>query len=114
VIVVLSVADPGDDNIHGRAGRSDAFEALLSVEDAPGWKPAQSAYGYAGQASGTDPSQMMLVAVHPWDIHGAARAGLQTAWINRAGATYPAYFTPPDHTVTALTELPAVMTGKSA
>lgn len=33
----------------------------------------------------------MLVAVHPWDIHGAA-AGLRTAWINRTGATYPSYF----------------------
>jgi len=29
--------------------------------------------------------QMLLVTVHPWDIHGAARAGLSTAWINRAG-----------------------------
>lgn len=91
------------------AGIHDAFEALLSVENAPAWKPAPAAYGYAAQASGTEPSQMMLVAVHPWDIHGAAKAGLQTAWINRRGALYPAYFTPPDHTVTALTELPAAL-----
>ncbi len=96
------------------AGIRDAFEALLSVENAPAWKPAPAAYGYAAQASGTDPSQMLLVAVHPWDIHGAARAGLQTAWINRTGAPYPAYFTPPDHTVTALTGLPVVLARKSA
>ncbi len=31
----------------------------------------------------------MLVAVHPWDIDGAARAGLATAWINRNGGVYP-------------------------
>ena len=49
---------------------------------------------------------MLLVAVHPWDIHGAASAGMGTAWIDRAGHTYPDYFATPTHTVTALTELP--------
>lgn len=96
------------------AGIRDAFEALLSVENAPAWKPAPAAYGYAAHITGTDPSQMMLVAVHPWDIHGAAKAGLQTAWINRTGAPYPAYFTPADHTVTTLTELPAALAANSA
>jgi 2-haloacid dehalogenase len=52
---------------------------------------------------------MMLVAVHPWDIHGAAKAGLKTAWLNRAGADYPSYFQSPDVTVGALTELPAAL-----
>lgn len=94
------------------AGIRDAFEALLSVENAPAWKPAPASYGYAAQASGTAPSEMLLVAVHPWDIHGAAKAGLQTAWINRTGAPYPGYFTPPDHTVMLLTELPTVLAGK--
>jgi 2-haloacid dehalogenase len=49
----------------------------------------------------------MLVAAHPWDIDGAARAGLSTAWVNRGGRPYPAYFTGPTVAVTALTELPA-------
>jgi 2-haloacid dehalogenase len=52
---------------------------------------------------------MLLVAVHPWDIHGAARAGLRTAWINRTGARYPSYFRAPDITVAALTELPPAL-----
>ena len=34
----------------------------------------------------------MLVAVHPWDIEGARRAGLRTAWVNRSGARYPDHF----------------------
>lgn len=78
------------------AGIRGEFEALLSVENAPSWKPAPASYGYAAQVSGADSSQMLLVAVHPWDIHGAAKAGLKTAWINRAGTPYPAYFTPAD------------------
>ena len=48
---------------------------------------------------------MMLVAIHPWDIDGAARAGMATAWLNRGGRDYPTHFTQPDHTITALAEL---------
>lgn len=89
----------------GRAALRDDFEALLTVEDATAWKPVRSAYQYAADACGVQPSGMLLVAVHPWDIHGAAQAGLRTAWLNRTDAVYPSYFTPPDFTVPALSEL---------
>ncbi|MDJ0460091.1 HAD hydrolase-like protein, partial [Arthrobacter sp. NQ7] len=79
------------------------------VEDAPAWKPARSSYEYAAARTGTDPGSMLLVAVHPWDIHGAARAGLRTAWLNRTGDNYPAYFEAPDVTISALTELPPAL-----
>ena len=36
------------------------------------------------------PEEMVLVAVHPWDVDGARRAGLQTAWVNRSGGAFPA------------------------
>ncbi|MEW1808046.1 haloacid dehalogenase type II [Pseudarthrobacter sp. NPDC080039] len=92
------------------AGIRDEFEWLLTVEDAPAWKPALGSYEYAATATGTDPGSMLLVAVHPWDIHGAARAGLRTAWLNRSGDTYPDYFEAPDYTVSALTELAPALT----
>lgn len=95
--------------LFSRAGIRDQFELLLSVEDAPAWKPARASYEYAATAAGAPPAGMVLVAVHPWDIHGAARAGLRTAWLNRTGAAYPEYFEAPEFTVTALTGLPAVM-----
>ena len=81
------------------------FEVRLSVEDAGAWKPMRAAYDYAAEACGVRPSELLLVAVHPWDIHGAAEAGLATAWLNRGGDTYPSYFTAPDYTVTRLAEL---------
>lgn len=95
--------------LFSEAGIRDDFEMLLSVEDAPAWKPARASYEYAAGAAATETSAMLLVAVHPWDIHGAARAGLRTAWLNRTGAAYPGYFEAPEITVTALTELPAVL-----
>lgn len=94
------------------AGIRDRFELLLSVEDAAAWKPGRQSYEYAASVCGTRPEEMLLVAVHPWDIHGAARAGLSTCWVNRTGAPYPDYFKAPDHTLSSLTELaPALTSG---
>ena len=93
------------DSLLTRAGLRSEFEALLTVEDAPAWKPVHAAYDYAAAACGVKPADLLLVAVHPWDIHGAARAGLRTAWLNRTGQSYPSYFAAPDHTITALRNL---------
>ena len=89
----------------GRAGVRDQFEALLSVEDAGAWKPARAAYLYAADRLRVRPAEATLVAVHPWDIDGAARAGLRTAWINRSGVDYPAHLTSPERTVRTVGEL---------
>ena len=94
-----------------RHGIADCFEQLLSVADAAAWKPAASAYEYALRACDAASSETMLVAVHPWDIHGASAAGLATAFVNRGRATYPAFFTRPDLEVTSLVELAAVVGG---
>jgi 2-haloacid dehalogenase len=97
-----------------RAGLREEFGLLLSVEDAAAWKPARAAYDTAASACGKSPGEMLLVAVHPWDIHGAAEAGLQTAWINRSGAAYPDYFTTPDYTIGSLDELPERLAATSS
>lgn len=88
-----------------RAALRGHFEALLSVEEAGVWKPAVGAYSYALERCDVDPGEAMLVAIHPWDIDGAAHAGLRTAWINRAGGPYPAHFRAPDLSARSLTEL---------
>ena len=93
------------ERLFGDAGILPEFERLLSVQDAPAWKPARAAYEYAGRTCGTELAEMILVAVHPWDIDGAARAGMSTAWINRTVGPYPDYFTAPTLTVATLPEL---------
>lgn len=87
------------------AGIRTEFEQLISVDSAGVWKPAPGSYRHAAGVCGVPLDQMLLVAVHPWDIDGAARAGMRTAWINRPGGPYPSYFAPPEFTVSALTEL---------
>jgi len=89
------------------AGIRDQFERLLSVQDAGAWKPAPASYAYASDTCQVPPEQMVLIAVHPWDIEGAARAGMSTVWLNRNGSAYPGYFTPPTWTANSLTEAAA-------
>lgn len=87
------------------AGIRDHFERVLSVEEAGIWKPAPGAYAYALEQCAVDPMDAMLVAVHAWDIDGASRAGLATAWVNRTGGRYPEYFLAPDLRPESLTAL---------
>ena len=89
----------------GDAGLRDLFSDVLSVEDAGVWKPGPGAYEYAAEVCGTPLRDMLMVAVHPWDVDGAARAGMQTAWVDRDGRPYPSYATPPVLTVASLVEL---------
>ena len=79
------------------------------LTDAGVWKPAAGAYDHAARVCRTDPADMLLVAVHPWDVDGARRAGLRAAWLNRQGLPYTDYFSAPDHTVTDLGQLAAVL-----
>lgn len=112
-LVTLSNGSAGvADALLTTAGLRERFESLMSVADAGLWKPARAAYDYAAQACGVEGSQMLLVAVHPWDIHGAHVAGLQTAWINRSGGDYPDHFSRPDIEISGLDELPAALASR--
>ncbi len=90
-----------------RAGLRHRFSRVLTVEDVGVWKPSPRAYGHALDACGIAPGEAMLVAVHPWDVDGAQRAGLSGAWLNRTGATYPSHFSAPTVTATSLPDLAA-------
>jgi 2-haloacid dehalogenase len=94
-IVTLSngSADVARTLLDGTAA-AGVVEDYLTVADAGAWKPARTAYEHALVRTGVPAGRAMLVAAHPWDIEGARRAGLRTAWINRGGASYPTHFGP--------------------
>ncbi len=83
----------------------EVIEDYLAVADADAWKPAASAYAYALASTSVSADRAMLVAVHPWDVAGAGRAGLRTAWINRSGAPYPDHLDAADVEAASLIEL---------
>jgi len=85
-----------------RATLSDLVERRLSVDEMRRWKPAPEPYRHAVRELAVSPGESVLVAVHPWDIDGAKRAGLQAAWLNRKRAPYPDFFERPDATAETL------------
>lgn len=87
------------------AGVRHNFDMLLSVDSAGAWKPAAPAYKFALEQCAVDPGEAMLVAVHPWDIDGAHRAGMTTTWINRTNGAYPHHFTNADLEVANISQL---------
>jgi 2-haloacid dehalogenase len=85
-----------------RAGLADLVERCLSVDEVQRWKPAPEPYRYAARELGVPAEQCALIAVHPWDIDGAKRAGLQGAWLNRRNDAYPEFFEAADATAETL------------
>ncbi|MFF8908553.1 haloacid dehalogenase type II [Streptomyces olivaceoviridis] len=88
-----------------RGGLTDCFETHLDVEAVGRWKPARESYAHAVTAVGVPADEVVLVSVHPWDIDGAARSGLATAWLRRTPQPYPATRLPAAIEATGLRDL---------
>jgi 2-haloacid dehalogenase len=55
----------------------------MSVEAVGAYKPDPRVYGHALEVLGTPAGETWFVAGHWWDVWGAKRAGLRTAWVAR-------------------------------
>ncbi len=67
------------------AGLEQYFEALYSVQSVKSFKPQKITYDYVLKQQSVKAEEVIMVAAHSWDIHGANAAGLQTAFISRPG-----------------------------
>lgn len=94
-----------------REGLAGHVTAVLDVSQAGVWKPAPAPYRLAADRLGAPPGEVAMVAVHPWDVHGARRAGLVGGWTNRDGGPYPASFSAPDVRGETLTEVVTDLVG---
>jgi 2-haloacid dehalogenase len=99
--------------VFDRAGVLDLLEHRLSVDDVQRWKPAPEPYLHAADVCGLPADRMALVAVHPWDVHGAQRAGMTGIWLNRSGTSYPPYLPDPDIVISDLRELTDALAGQA-
>ena len=105
---LVTLTNGGLDNVTSlleRGGVAGFIERSMSVADVGRWKPAPEPYLYAAERCGVSPERVMLVAVHPWDIDGAKRAGLAACWIDRQRTPYPEPLTPPDISCDGFVEL---------
>lgn len=64
-----------------RANLSDLVQEIVSVDEVKLTKPRTEVYLHAAKRAGIVPAELGLVAAHPWDINGAAAAGLITAYL---------------------------------
>ena len=64
-----------------RADLSDLVGEIVSVDEVKLAKPRTEVYLHAAKRAGVEPMELALVAAHPWDINGAAAAGLVTAYL---------------------------------
>lgn len=77
------------------AGLARYFDRTLTVEQVRRFKPAPEPYQMAASALGVSTGEVLMVAAHPWDLLGAAKAGCRTALILRPGtASFPLAPTP--------------------
>lgn len=67
------------------AGLTKYFDKILSVDAVKKYKPHPQTYNYALKETETEVKNAMMVAAHGWDITGAMRVGLRTAFIQRSG-----------------------------
>lgn len=71
-----------------RAGLETFVERIISINEVRHWKPRREVYLHAAKCLGVEPVRLALASAHAWDIHGAGRAGLTTAFVAR-GQPFP-------------------------
>ena len=64
------------------------FDAVISVEEGGAFKPHPAVYRSAARILDSDPSQIMMVAAHSFDIMGARACGFRGAYVNRYSLPY--------------------------
>ena len=116
-LAVLSNAD--DRFLHGTIAHNgwDCFAHVLSSEGARAYKPDPRIFARFIEDMGVAPEAVLYVGDAPYDdAHGAKLAGMQTVLVQRTqdtpGRTPPpenGALLPPDHVVSDLSEIPALL-----
>jgi 2-haloacid dehalogenase len=71
------------DSVLRFAGLRDRFELVLSAQDAGAYKPDPRPYRMALERTGATGAEVCFVSTYWWDVTGAKRAGMRTAWVAR-------------------------------
>lgn len=79
----------------GHAGLLDHLDEIVSVEEVGRFKPHPDVYEHALRRLGATAGDTWFVAGHWWDVTGAKRCGLRTAWIAREERTLTGCADPP-------------------
>jgi 2-haloacid dehalogenase len=84
VTLTNSIEEVAEDQLR-HSGLRDLVETAYSADRVGRLKPAPEPYRLVLENEGVAPSDAVLVAAHDWDVAGAHRAGLRTAFVSRDG-----------------------------
>jgi 2-haloacid dehalogenase len=87
------------------AGIIDLFDSYYSADNVENYKPFKDIYLSAAQQEGLQTDNIVMVATHDWDLYGAKKAGLTTAYIKRKQEIYHPYYLQPDFNALNLLDL---------
>jgi 2-haloacid dehalogenase len=77
-------------------GLAPYVERVIGVDAVRTFKPHPSVYAHALGELEAAPEDVALLATHPWDLAGAAHAGIRTAWVTHGARGWPDVFALPD------------------
>jgi 2-haloacid dehalogenase len=81
-VLTNSGADAGRRTLEA-AGLADRFAWILGVDAVHAFKPHPATYAHAIEQLDAPPAEVTFVSAHPWDLAGAANAGMRTALVRR-------------------------------
>lgn len=70
------------------AGLTAHFDEIISVESTGSFKPESQVYRFAAVKLAEPIENLTLIACHDWDTHGALKAGMKAAFLNRTNTPY--------------------------
>jgi 2-haloacid dehalogenase len=80
----------------GTAGLLEHVHAVIGADAAGAYKPDPRVYRHALDVLGVEAAETWFVAGHWWDVAGAKRVGLRTAWVGRDEGALLESTPPPD------------------
>ncbi|MCH8205844.1 MAG: haloacid dehalogenase type II [Chloroflexi bacterium] len=90
------------------------FDAVISADTAGAFKPHPSVYRTAVRVLDSEPSRLMMVAAHSFDLIGARACGYRAAYVNRYGIPFDETVYQPDVVVSDFNELASRLAGDGA
>jgi 2-haloacid dehalogenase len=85
------------------------LDPVVSVDEVRSYKPAPRVYEHLARRLGRPAASVLLVSANPFDVIGARAAGLQAAWLNRAGGPFDTLAEPPPLVAASLSELAGLL-----
>ena len=88
--VLTNTPTPNAESALARAGLRDTLELVVGSDETGVFKPHPQVYARGVERTGAPAGEVCMVASHGWDLLGARRAGMATAWVARKElAPYP-------------------------